>query len=146
MKFAGLTAAFAVLALAACSPKQTPDEAASSSQSASDETAAVSMAASEVASQTVTGTLDAPAFMGKWTGAKGATLTIVPNGTAYTITIADSAGSHDYPATVTDRTLSFQRDGSSYTLTRGDGTATGDPDLKGKHTCIIVAAGEGYCK
>lgn len=146
MKFIGLTAALALLIVAACSPKQTPQEASATSESAASETAAISMAASEVASQTVTGTFDAPAFMGKWTGARGATLTIVPNGTGYTLTLSGSAGSHDYPANVSDGTLSFDRDGSTYTLTRGDGTATGEPDLKGKHNCIIVAAGEGYCK
>jgi hypothetical protein len=146
MKCLGLAAAFAFLAIAACSPRQTPDQSASSSESAASETAAISMAASEVASQTVTGTFDAPAFMGKWTGVKGATLSIVPNGAGYTLTIADKAGSHDYPATVTDGTLTFTRDGASLTLTKGDGTATGEAELKGKHNCLIVAAGEGYCR
>ncbi len=146
MKFIGLTAVMALLAVTACSPKQTPDEASASSISASSETAAVSMAASEVASQTVNGTIDAMAFMGTWTGVKGATLKIVPNGTAYTITLADGTASHSYAATVKDGTLTFDRDGQNYTLTKGDGTATGEDELKGKHDCIIVAAGEGYCR
>jgi len=146
MKLIGLTAALSCLAVAACSPKQTPSEASSSSESAASETAAISMAASEVASQTLNGTFDAPAFMGKWTGVKGATLDIAPNGTGYTLTLTDKAGRHDYPARVADGTLSFDRDGNAYTLTRGDGTATGEPELKGQHDCIIVAAGEGYCK
>ncbi len=146
MKSIGLTAVFALLAVTACSPKQTPDEASASSTSASSETAAVSMAASEVASQQVNGTFDALSYMGTWTGAKGATLKILPNGAAYTLTIADASGRHDYPAAVKDGTLTFDRDGATLTLTKGDGTATGDSDLKGKHDCIIVAAGEGYCR
>lgn len=146
MKSIGLTAVFAVLAVTACSPKQTPEEASASSVSASSETAAISMAASEVASQTVNGTFDALAYMGTWKGTKGTTMKIVPNGTAYTITLADGAAKHDYAAAVKDGTLTFDRDGSSYTLTKGDGTATGEDELKGKHDCLIVAAGEGYCK
>lgn len=146
MKFIGLAAALACLVAAACAPKQTPQEASATSESAVSETAAISMAASQVASETINGTFDAPAFMGKWTGVKGATLEIVPNGTGYTLTLTDGAGSHDYPANVGDGTLSFDRDGSTYTLTRGDGTATGEPELRGKHNCLIVAAGEGYCK
>lgn len=144
MKLIGLTAVLALLAVTACSPKQTPDEA--SSISASSETAAVSMAASEVASQQATGTFDALAYMGTWTGATGATLKIVPNGTAYTLTLSDGKTGHDYAGTVKDGALTFDRDGSTYTLTKGDGTATGQGELKGKHDCVIVAAGEGYCK
>ncbi len=146
MKSMGLAAIWVVLGLTACSPKQTPDEKASASESATSESAAISIAASEVASQTVNGTFDALAYIGKWTGAKGATLKIVPNGSGYTLTIANDAGSHDYAATVKDGALTFDRDGSSLTLTKGDGTATGEEALKGKHDCIVVAPGEGYCK
>ncbi len=139
-------AAVGAVAVAACSPKESPSQSASASESAAEESAAVSMAASEVASQTVTGTFDAPSYMGIWTAANKDTLTITPNGTAYDITIKTSAGSRDFPATLSNGALSFTRDGNSYTLTKGDGTATGVDGLKGKHDCIIVAAGEGYCK
>lgn len=146
MKFAGLTAVCAVLVVAACSPRQTPGDAAASSAAMSSETAAISMGASEAVSQTEAGTFDAPSYIGAWTGVKGTTLTIVPDGAGYTLTIANGGVSHDYPATVADHTLTFIRDGNSLSLTKGDGAATGEDALKDKHDCIIVTAGEGYCK
>lgn len=141
-----VVATVGALAVAACSPKMSPSQSASASESAAEESAAVSMAASEVASQAVTGTFDAQAYIGEWKAANGDKLTITPNGTSYDITIKTSAGSRDFPATLNDGALSFTRDGNSYTLTKGDGTATGVDGLKGKHDCVIVAAGEGYCK
>ena len=42
--------------------------------------------------------------------------------------------------------LEFERDGVQETVRAGDGDATGMKWLAGRKDCLVVKAGEGYCR
>ena len=88
-------------------------------------------------------------YAGRWTGVEGMFLDVRP-GTApatYRLTMQYDL---DHRVTVDARregdALAFTRDGERKALRPSDGTATGLKYLAGKHDCLTVAPGEGYCR
>lgn len=138
--------ATAVLSVAACSPKQTPEQASSSSASASEEKVEISVAASAAASKAVTGILASTDYVGKWTGPEGTSLTITPQGNDYQVVVQNLDGPRTFSGQMKDKGLTFVRDGVPFLIKKGDGAATGMKWLADKKDCLIVTTGEGYCR
>jgi hypothetical protein len=124
---------FALLALSACS--QAPDEPVATQTSA--ETASV---------QPPVGAHDD--WIGRWTGVEGLFAEIQPNGDGtYTLEMQsdlDTRGT--YTGTSTPEGLAFERGGETLVLRSSNGAATGLKWLADKQDCLMVAAGEGYCR
>ena len=141
MKFAVITVLSLSFAagLAACSPQSAADHSASSAA----ESAAVSMASEQAAS---TVAIDPSAFTGKWTGPEGTALTITPQGSDYKVTVQNLDGPRDFTGTAADGGIQFLRDGQTFVIRPGSGEETGMKWLADKDNCLIVAAGEGYCR
>jgi hypothetical protein len=85
---------------------------------------------------------------GKWVGVEGLVLIIAPGATADTrklkITLLD--GTKDYIGKVDDDQIEFTRDGTMETIHAGTGAETGLKYLAGKDDCLIIKAGEGFCR
>ncbi len=131
MRIAGMTLITA-LALAACGPSTTevppPAEPA----------AAPAPPASAV-----------DAWIGQWSGPEGTYLKIDANPDApseYVVTIANLDGPKTFDGTAAGDTITFTRDGVVETIKAGDGVATGMKWLADKKDCLVVKAGEGYCR
>ena len=132
MKYAILLTA---LALSACSPK--PGATPASSDVASAVTSRPSVSAASV---------DPATFTGKWTGPEATFLTITPDGAGYKVEVQNLDGPNDfYGAPVADG-IQFTRDGTTYIIHPGTGADTGMKWLADKHHCLVVTAGEGYCR
>ena len=134
-------AALALLSLAGCSQNPAEDS----------ETPPVDVAAGPSASATVEA--PNPSFtnddlIGRWIGVEGMYLDIQSAGAGtYTLEMQsdlDTLGT--YPGTSTAEGISFVRGGETLTLLQSDGAATGLKWLDGKQDCLMVAAGEGYCR
>lgn len=88
------------------------------------------------------------AWIGQWTGPEGTFLRIEPAGAPgrYAITIRDLDQARRYEGRADGQLIRFDRDGSEATIRAGDGDATGMKWLAGKHDCLVIAPGEGYCR
>ena len=74
----------------------------------------------------------------------GYTLPLEPG--TYSITVQNLDGPRSFDAKAGSGTLVFVRDGAIETIRRGNGTDTGMKWLADKRDCLIVKAGEGYCR
>ncbi|WP_293881279.1 hypothetical protein [Sphingomonas sp.] len=85
---------------------------------------------------------------GKWIGVEGLALIIAPGKTADTrklkVTLLD--GTNDYIGTVSGGAITFMRDGKPETIHAGTGAETGLKYLADKDDCLIIKAGEGFCR
>lgn len=82
-------------------------------------------------------------FIGRWYGADG-TYMLVEAGR---VKINDGQGEKTYEnASLTDRSIVFNRDGVIITARAGNGDDTGVAALAGKADCIVIKHGEGYCR
>lgn len=154
-----------VLALAACSPAPMPPPAAGNAP-AQDAMAPADVAAGANASAPALPSvlpppdLGAPAepvandlgtkivdgWVGTWAGPEGTSLKIEKQQVGYEVTVTNLDGPRQFHGIAADDVLQFERDGTTETVHAGDGTATGMKWLAGKKDCLVVKAGEGYCR
>ncbi len=83
---------------------------------------------------------------GKWNGPEGTYLDIKPAGDAYELTIANLDGPRTFKGEAYKDGIQFDRDGVAEKIVAGDGAATGMKWLADKKNCLVVKAGEGYCR
>lgn len=86
------------------------------------------------------------AWVGQWRGPEGTFLEIDRAGSQYRITIVDLDGERSFRGELRRGTLTFVRDGVEESLRAGTGDDTGMKWLAGKHDCLVVKVGEGYCR
>lgn len=85
-------------------------------------------------------------WLGLWTGPEGTSLVVGRTGGEYEVIIRNLDGPRRFTAVPDPTGLRFTRDGVGETLHHGDGKATGMKWLSGKTNCLIVKAGEGFCR
>lgn len=85
-------------------------------------------------------------WLGAWSGPEGTSLVIAPAGNAYRVTIRNLDGPRTFRAAIAGERLAFERDGVNESIHAGTGTETGMKWLADKSDCLIVKAGEGYCR
>ncbi len=129
-----------VLGLASCGERAPPTAAP-----------VVAPAPAGAASSAAMAKLPTNAWLGRWVGPEGLFLDIAAKGGAYsgryTVTNRYTLDAEEQFEAVADRdTLVFVRDGKPQRLRAGSGDETGMKWLGGKHDCLVVAAGEGYCR
>jgi hypothetical protein len=92
------------------------------------------------------GTPVADNWVGEWRGPEGTSLRIDKQEVGYALRITNLDGPREFHGIAADEVLEFERDGAKETLHAGDGAATGMKWLAGKKDCLVVRAGEGYCR
>ncbi|WPN97590.1 lipoprotein [Pseudomonas sp. MUP55] len=92
-------------------------------------------------------------WVGKWIGVEGLNLSIAKDDSIgrghYLLTMQyglDADASGTFKGQATDDGIAFTRPDGPQVLRAGDGAATGLKWLADKKDCLIVAAGEGYCR
>lgn len=136
-------------ALAACQPAAAPASpvvaapATTAADVAAEPTAPAPAASSGEADPSATGP---DAWLGKWTGPEGTSLTIEAKDEGYQLTIRDLDGLRFFGGKRDGDAISFERDGKSETIHATDGKATGMKWLADKKNCLTVHASEGYCR
>lgn len=128
----------AAASIAACSPQSdgAPDaEKTAENQSVAAETPATAMP-------------DLSGWAGKWVGVEGMFLEISPaaDGTMMLTMQSDLDTQGTYVGTPAEGGISFERGGQQLLLKAASGDETGLKYLAGKQDCLMVAAGEGYCR
>jgi hypothetical protein len=161
-----VTAAAVVLALAACSPAPMPPPAAGNAPAqdamAPSDVAAAANASAHAPPPAVLpppdmgtpaepvsndlGTKIVDGWVGTWTGPEGTSLKIDKQQVGYEVTVTNLDGPRQFHGIAAGDVLQFERDGTTETLHAGNGAATGMKWLAGKKDCLVVKAGEGYCR
>jgi hypothetical protein len=85
-------------------------------------------------------------WVGRWQGPEGTYLEVAGGPGTYSLTVQNLDGPRSFDAKAGSGTLVFVRDGTIETIRRGNGTDTGMKWLADKRDCLIVKAGEGYCR
>ncbi len=86
------------------------------------------------------------AWIGKWTGPEGTFLDIESSDTGYQITVRDLDGMKFFAGKRAGDAIEFERAGKTESIHATDGKATGMKWLAGKHECLTIHAGEGFCR
>ena len=146
-----------VLAAAACTPAPMPEPAAGTAPP-QDSAAPGDVAARDAsvlpppglgAPEPVAndpGTPVADGWVGDWAGPEGSSLKIEKQEVGYRLVITDLDGPHEFHGIAAGDVIEFERDGAKEGLRAGDGAATGMKWLAGKRDCLLVKAGEGWCR
>jgi len=85
-------------------------------------------------------------LVGQWNGPEGTYLLVAGVSGKYAITIRNLDGPRTFQGRGEAGAIHFSRDGKMETIRTGDGAATGMKWLSDKKNCIVVSAGEGYCR
>lgn len=85
-------------------------------------------------------------WLGRWQGPEGTSLEVAGGPGTYSVTIQNLDGPRRFDAKAGTGTLTFTRDGELETIRAGSGPETGMKWLADKRDCLIVKAGEGYCR
>ena len=87
------------------------------------------------------------AWLGQWNGPEGTSpvLDSKPGG-GYRLTITSLDGPASYDGDAAGPGIVFERDGQTETLRAGNGKLTGMKWLSEKSDCLIIKAGEGFCR
>ncbi len=138
-----------IAALTACKPAAAPPSApvaaptATPAQVAAEPTAPAPVPSPDQSAPKATGP---DAWLGKWTGPEGTSLTIEAKDEGYQLTIHDLDRLRFFGAQRKGDAITFERDGKSETIHATDGKATGMKWLADKKNCLTVHASEGYCR
>ena len=92
------------------------------------------------------GTAVADNWAGTWRGPEGTYLTISKQEVGDQLVLANLDGPREFHAVAADDVLQFERDGVAETVHAGNGRDTGMKWLADKHDCLIVRAGEAFCR
>ena len=103
------------------------------------------MAAPTPASAASTSVAASP-WVGRWQGPEATYLEITGGPGTYRVTVQNLDGPRSFDAKSGTDTLTFTRDGVLETIRAGSGPETGMKWLADKRDCLIVKAGEGYCR
>jgi hypothetical protein len=86
------------------------------------------------------------AWIGRWLGPEGTFLDIAGGSGTYRVTVQNLDGPRTFDATASGLLIRFTRDGVNETIRAGSGADTGMKWLMDKKDCLVVKAGEGYCR
>lgn len=88
----------------------------------------------------------ASAWSGRWSGPEATFLDVIQDGPALSVAITNLDGVRRFDAVEVEGGLAFERDGIRETIKAGNGAETGMKWLADKTQCLVVRAGEGYCR
>lgn len=85
-------------------------------------------------------------WMGKWNGPEGTFLNLEHDAQGYRVIIQNLDGPASFIGQDAPDGLSFERGGKTEVIRPGNGDQTGMKWLAGKKDCLIIKAGEGFCR
>lgn len=85
-------------------------------------------------------------WVGQWNGPEGTYLRISGSNGRYEVTVRNLDGPRSFPGTAAEGRIEFDRDGVKESLRATNGQGTGMKWLADKSECLMVRAGEGYCR
>jgi hypothetical protein len=85
-------------------------------------------------------------WVGQWNGPEGTFLRVSGGNGKYEITVRNLDGPRSFAGTAAQNRIEFERDGVKESLRATDGQGTGMKWLADKSECLVVRAGEGYCR
>ena len=85
-------------------------------------------------------------WLGQWNGPEGTSLLLSKEKDRYSVKIQSLDGPATYEAAPVGDHLEFRRGGKTETIRRGSGKETGMKWLLDEKNCLIIKAGEGYCR
>jgi hypothetical protein len=85
-------------------------------------------------------------WVGEWKGPEGTSLRNTKEQVGYAVVVTNLDGPREFSGVASNEVLQFERDGVTETLHAGDGQATGMKWLADRKDCLVVKAGEGYCR
>jgi len=85
-------------------------------------------------------------WLGQWNGPEGTFLLVSKNGDKYVVEVHSLDGSATYAGVAAGDHIIFKRDGKSETIRTGSGAETGMKWLLERKNCLIIKAGEGFCR
>ena len=89
----------------------------------------------------------ADAWLGQWTGPEGTSLLLEKvEGGGYQVTIQSLDGKETFAGDAAGPNIVFERNGKTETLRAGSGKLTGMKWLADKTDCLVIQAGEGFCR
>lgn len=91
-------------------------------------------------------TAAADGWLGRWNGPEGTYLDLAGGQGRYEITIRDLDGPKTYQGRAEGDAIVFERGGMRETIRAGTGDQAGMKWLAGRSDCLVVRAGEGYCR
>ena len=142
-----LTSAMALVLLTGCEKAEAP--APTDTQTTTEEVPVETVPAEGAeATDPATAPHRVADWAGKWTGVEGMYATITPTEPGkYKLEMQsdlDTKGTYD--GEDSEHGIKFKRGSEELSLRRGSGDETGFKYLAGKKECLIVKAGEGYCR
>jgi hypothetical protein len=84
------------------------------------------------------------AWVGRWVGAGGTFLDIVPDSANYKIMVQDSSKLREYRGSAENDRIKFTRNSVVEYIAAVDGKSTGVESLEKKKNCLAIKKGEGY--
>lgn len=85
-------------------------------------------------------------WLGQWTGPEGTYLRLSKNAGEYVVVINSLDGQATYEGTSNGGRIEFRRNGNTESIHAGNGHDTGMKWLLDKTNCLIIKAGEAFCR
>jgi hypothetical protein len=123
--------------IASCKDRKPPAEEASNAGTPTPETSTAALPAPNDVTDK---------WLGKWIGPEGTYLMLSKSAGKYVVLINSLDGPATYEGTAAGDRIEFQRDGKTETIHAGNGHDTGMKWLMDKTNCLVINAGEGFCR
>ena len=85
-------------------------------------------------------------LLGRWNGPEGTFLIVEGEGANVALTVQNLDGARRFEGKAAGGTITFQRDGKTLTIRPTSGAGTGMKWLAERKDCVVIEAGEGYCR
>ena len=85
-------------------------------------------------------------WLGRWPGVEGTYLDLAKKGDKYVVTISDLDGPKDFEGKAAGDHIEFTRDGKVESIRHGNGQDVGMKWMLYKKNCLVIHAGEGFCR
>ena len=136
----------AALSLAACRARDTAATTAPAPTTSPEPAPAPAPAASPSAPAAPPPAPVTDQWIGQWNGPEGTFVRITGGSGHYDVTVQNLDGPRTFVGRAAGDKIEFERDGRWETLRASNGEQTGMKWLAGKRDCLMVRAGEGYCR
>ncbi|WP_426211754.1 hypothetical protein [Massilia sp. TWP1-3-3] len=85
-------------------------------------------------------------LLGRWSGPEGTFLLVEGEGGKYVVTVQNLDGPRTFDAKGAGDSVTFVRDGKTMTIKPTNGAGTGMKWLAKRKDCVVIEAGEGFCR
>lgn len=85
-------------------------------------------------------------LLGRWNGPEGTFLLVEGEGANVALTVQNLDGPRRFEGKAAGGVITFQRDGKTLTIRPTSGAGTGMKWLAERKDCVVIEAGEGYCR